>query len=89
MSEGEPEFGGELRRLRSAAGLSLRGLAARVHYSKGYLSKIETGSKRATIDVAHRCDQILGVEGELLRLLLNTKLDSILITRLVTHSYRD
>ncbi|NBH03695.1 helix-turn-helix transcriptional regulator, partial [Amycolatopsis sp. SID8362] len=42
MSE-RATFGAELRRLRHAAGLSLTELADRVHYSKGYLSKVETG----------------------------------------------
>ncbi|MFI5875061.1 hypothetical protein ACIBAH_21880 [Streptomyces sp. NPDC051445] len=44
-------------------------MARQTHYSKGYLSKIETGAKRATVDVARRCDQILEAEGGLLRLL--------------------
>ncbi|WP_399039353.1 DNA-binding protein [Streptomyces sp. 3330] len=44
-------------------------MARQTHYSKGYLSKIETGAKRATVDVARRCDQILQAEGGLLRLL--------------------
>ncbi|HSX99962.1 MAG TPA: helix-turn-helix transcriptional regulator, partial [Streptomyces sp.] len=57
-----------MRRLRRERGLSLTDLARRTHYSKGYLSKIETGTKRATVDVARLCDQVLGAEGELLRL---------------------
>ncbi|NUK78006.1 helix-turn-helix domain-containing protein [Streptomyces lunaelactis] len=67
-----PSFPAQLRRLRRQRGLSLADLARQTHYSKGYLSKIETGSKRATIDVAQRCDQILRAEGELLRLLRET-----------------
>ncbi|MGW0705313.1 nSTAND1 domain-containing NTPase [Streptomyces sp. NPDC002643] len=63
-----PSFPDRLRRLRQERGLSLADLARRTHYSKGYLSKIETGTKRATIDVARLCDQVLGAEGELLRL---------------------
>ncbi|MEU5249644.1 helix-turn-helix domain-containing protein, partial [Streptomyces asoensis] len=58
-----------MRRLRRQRGLSLADLARRSHYSKGYLSKIETGAKRATVDVARRCDLILEAEGGLLRLL--------------------
>jgi transcriptional regulator with XRE-family HTH domain len=58
-------FGAELRRLRSAAGLSLTRMAALVHYSKGYLSKIETGSKRPTPDFARRCDAVLEAGGKL------------------------
>ncbi|MFF5805055.1 helix-turn-helix domain-containing protein [Streptomyces sp. NPDC012746] len=61
-------FPAQLRRLRVRRGLSLADLARRTHYSKGYLSKIETGAKRATLDVARRCDQVLGAEGELVRL---------------------
>ena len=45
MAEQGKSFGAELRRRRVAAGLSLAQLAARIHYSKGYLSKIETGHK--------------------------------------------
>ncbi|MEU6665915.1 helix-turn-helix domain-containing protein [Streptomyces sp. NPDC046727] len=63
-----PSFPAQLRRLRQQRGLSLAGLARQTHYSKGYLSKIETGAKRPTVDVARRCDQILCAEGELLRL---------------------
>ncbi|MER6161409.1 WD40 repeat domain-containing protein [Streptomyces sp. NPDC001868] len=61
-------FPAQLRRLRRERGLSLTDLARRTHYSKGYLSKIETGTKRATVDVARLCDQVLCAEGELLRL---------------------
>jgi len=68
MSEGAPEFGGELRRLRVAAGLSLRGLAARVHYSKGYLSKVENGRARANPGFARACDAVLGTGGALVAL---------------------
>ncbi|MBK3571977.1 ATP-binding protein, partial [Streptomyces sp. MBT62] len=63
-----PSFPAQLRRLRRERGLSLADLARRTHYSKGYLSKIETGVKRATVDVARQCDHILGAEGELLKL---------------------
>ncbi|MFF4056174.1 helix-turn-helix domain-containing protein [Streptomyces sp. NPDC001668] len=52
--------------------MSLADLARRTHYSKGYLSKIETGVKRATVDVARQCDHILGAGGELLRMVRDT-----------------
>ncbi|WP_461027636.1 nSTAND1 domain-containing NTPase [Streptomyces sparsus] len=61
-------FAAHLRRLRTQRGLSLADLARRTHYSKGYLSKIETGAKRVTVDVARRCDEVLRADGELLRL---------------------
>ncbi|MDX3069228.1 helix-turn-helix transcriptional regulator, partial [Streptomyces sp. ND04-05B] len=66
-------FPAQLRRLRQERGLSLTDLARRTHYSKGYLSKIETGAKRPTADVARLCDQVLGAEGELLRLVRQTQ----------------
>jgi hypothetical protein len=58
-------FSAELRLRRQAAGLSLSGLARRVHYSKGYLSKIETGLKQPNADLARRCDAALDAAGEL------------------------
>ncbi|WP_280117724.1 WD40 repeat domain-containing protein [Streptomyces ficellus] len=61
-------FAARLRRLRLQRGLSLADMARQTHYSKGYLSKIETGAKRVTLDVARRCDEVLRAEGELLRL---------------------
>ncbi|CAM5499448.1 hypothetical protein SSPIM334S_07747 [Streptomyces spiroverticillatus] len=61
-------FGAELRRLRGERGMSLTALARSIHYSKGYLSKIETGGKPPTCDVARRCDEVLGAGGALLRL---------------------
>ncbi|GAB2607791.1 hypothetical protein GCM10027168_45910 [Streptomyces capparidis] len=64
----EASFPAELRRLRERRGLSLADLSRRTHYSKGYLSKIETGAKRVTADVARRCDEVLDAGGELLRL---------------------
>ncbi|MFC8428388.1 helix-turn-helix domain-containing protein [Streptomyces sp. NPDC057253] len=67
-----PDFPSELRRLRHERGLSLTALAQRVHYSKGYLSKIENGSKPATADVVRRCDEALLAGGALLRLLEET-----------------
>jgi ribosome-binding protein aMBF1 (putative translation factor) len=42
-------FGAELRRQRLAAGLSLGGLAERVHYSKSHLSKIERDRKAPSV----------------------------------------
>nr|BEK63709.1 hypothetical protein KPHV_09360 [Kitasatospora purpeofusca] len=62
-------FGAELRRLRHERGLSLTALSRLVHYSKGYLSKIENGGKPATLDLAQRCDDVLRADGALVRLL--------------------
>ncbi|MEU7598348.1 helix-turn-helix domain-containing protein [Streptomyces sp. NPDC039022] len=63
------EFGDALRRLRREREVSLRTLAQLVHYSKGYLSKIENGEKPPTGDVARRCDAALAADGALTRLL--------------------
>lgn len=57
-----------MRRLRSERELSLAGLSRLVHYSKGYLSKIENGDKPVTPDVARRCDEALAADGALLAL---------------------
>ncbi|MGZ9929589.1 nSTAND1 domain-containing NTPase [Streptomyces sp. NC-S4] len=67
-----PPFPAQLRRLRVQRGLSLSDLARQTHYSKGYLSKIETGAKRVTVDVARRCDEVLGAGGELVRMVRET-----------------
>lgn len=63
-------FGERLRTLRTTRGLSLAELSARVHYSKGYLSKVENGDKPPTVQLARGCDQALNADGGLLRLLI-------------------
>src|SRR5215468_7716218 len=63
------DFGDELRRRREASGQTLGQFARRLHYSTGYLSKIENGLKPPSEDVARRCDAALGANGELLALL--------------------
>ncbi|MBB2911711.1 WD40 repeat protein/transcriptional regulator with XRE-family HTH domain [Streptosporangium becharense] len=60
--------GARLRRLRLERGLSLNELSRLTHYSKGYLSKIETDEKTLTPGVAHRCDEALETGGELAEL---------------------
>jgi transcriptional regulator with XRE-family HTH domain len=66
-SGGGPErgFGAELRRRRTGAGLSLADLAGLVHYSKSYLSRLETGAKAPGVDLARRCDAVLEADGAL------------------------
>lgn len=65
MDEQDTLFGIELRRRRMQSGLSLADLARRVHYTNGYLSKVETGSKNASITLARLCDAELGASGTL------------------------
>ncbi|MGW7411889.1 helix-turn-helix domain-containing protein [Streptomyces sp. NPDC054863] len=69
MPEQPSTFGSELRRARLAAGLTVAELAARVHYSKGQISKVETGHKRPTDELGRLCDAELGADGALLSLL--------------------
>jgi hypothetical protein len=61
-------FGPELRRQRLRAELSLADLARVVHYSKSHLSKVETGAKPVSSDLARRCDAALSAGGALLAL---------------------
>ena len=63
-----PDFGAELKRRRTSVGMSLTGLAASVHFTKGYLSKVENGKVRVNRELAKACDQALGAGGELLAL---------------------
>jgi hypothetical protein len=60
-----PTAGAMLRALRRRRGLSLRQLAELTHYTKGYLSKVETDDKALTSSVAHRCDTALETGGQL------------------------
>ncbi|MEU6299058.1 nSTAND1 domain-containing NTPase [Streptomyces erythrochromogenes] len=82
-------FPAQLRRLRMQRGLSLADLARATHYSKGYLSKIETGSKRVTPDVARRCDDVLEAGGELLRMARETESPERSDTRADVHADAD
>ncbi|OKJ46173.1 hypothetical protein AMK25_06555 [Micromonospora sp. TSRI0369] len=66
-------FGPALRERRNAAGLSLTELSQLVHYSKSYLSKIETGLKVPSLDLARRCDAQLGASGALAALAPHTQ----------------
>lgn len=65
MQERRLVFGAELRRMRTAAGLTLAQFAVLVHYSKGQISKVETGQKRASADFARLCDRALDAGGTL------------------------
>lgn len=65
IAQHDVRFGDELRGRRLAAGLSLPALARKVHYSTGYLSKIENGRKRPTAELARQCDSAIGAGGRL------------------------
>lgn len=62
-------FGAELRRFRIAAGLSLAQLGKAVHYTKGYLSRIENGNQAPNPALARQCDAVLNTGGALAALL--------------------
>jgi transcriptional regulator with XRE-family HTH domain len=59
-------FGDKLRQLRLERELSLSRFAAMVMYDKGYLSRLETGKKTPSEDVARKCDNALDARGELI-----------------------
>ncbi|MFI9255253.1 helix-turn-helix domain-containing protein [Streptomyces sp. NPDC053069] len=61
-------FGTELRRLRTAAGMSLAELARELGTGKGYLSRLERGLQRPSEPFARACDKALGADGALLEL---------------------
>jgi transcriptional regulator with XRE-family HTH domain len=62
------EFGQTMRRLREDAGIGLRELARRVPTDPGYLSKIETGTRVPTVELAAALGDRLGVGGQLVAL---------------------
>ena len=62
------DFGTELHDRRLAAGLSLGELARRTHYSKGHLSKIESGHKQPSEQLGRQVDAAVGADGALLAL---------------------
>lgn len=63
------DFGNRLRRVRLEKGMSLATLAKLTNYSKGYLSKVESGLRPASTDIARNCDSALGTNGQLLAVL--------------------
>ncbi|GAA1308022.1 helix-turn-helix transcriptional regulator [Saccharothrix xinjiangensis] len=58
-------FGPELRRLRTAAGLSTHGLGRLIHFSKGHISKVENGLKSPSAQFVRAADAVLAAEGRL------------------------
>ncbi|GAA1985979.1 ATP-binding protein [Amycolatopsis minnesotensis] len=65
-------FGEALRQRRTSRGLSLTELSRLANYSKGYLSKVETGEKPVTFAIAQACDVALEADGKLLDLVRGT-----------------
>lgn len=66
----DPRFPARLRELRTARGLSLRGLAGRTYYGKSLLHDLETSRCRPTVDAARRLDEALQAGGALAALVV-------------------
>nr|WP_168526262.1 helix-turn-helix transcriptional regulator [Streptomyces sp. RPA4-2]QIY61038.1 helix-turn-helix domain-containing protein [Streptomyces sp. RPA4-2] len=77
MTIEENAFGAELRRRRTAAGKSLGELAEEVHCSRSFLSRIETGQRRVTSELAQLCDERLDARGALLALVPDPSFERI------------
>lgn len=67
MSTHVDDMSAELQRWRGAAGLTLGQLAKQVHYTKGHLSRIENGTRRASPALIRAIDKVVGAEGALVR----------------------
>jgi transcriptional regulator with XRE-family HTH domain len=65
VEQASREAGAEVRRLRRDRGWSLAELKEQVHYSKGYLSKIENGQQRITPKMARNFDKVFGTSSVL------------------------
>jgi hypothetical protein len=62
-------FGPRLRASRLARGLSLSEFARRLYYSKGHVSRIETGFQAPSMEFVRRCDAELEANGELVAMM--------------------
>ena len=69
-------FATELRRARSACGLSQDQLAAEVTYSASLIAMVETAKRTPSRDFAARCDDVLKTDGLLGRILSAVNLDT-------------
>ncbi|UVS79524.1 helix-turn-helix domain-containing protein [Actinokineospora sp. UTMC 2448] len=58
-------FGARLRHWRRVRGLSQAALGRELRYDHTFLSKIESGSRRPTRELAERADRLLETDGEL------------------------
>jgi transcriptional regulator with XRE-family HTH domain len=61
-------FGYELRRHRTAAGLTMEQLAQKISFSVALVGMVENAKRTPSRDFAERCDQILSLDGALLRI---------------------
>lgn len=63
-----PSFGAQLRGLRAERSWSLRDLAERITYNRGYIGKVEQGEKFPDRQFAERADQAFGARGALVEI---------------------
>jgi transcriptional regulator with XRE-family HTH domain len=56
-------FGAELRRRRTAAGLSQDQLGHAITYSAALVGRVEVGERMPSLDLARRCDDVLATGG--------------------------
>lgn len=64
-------FGEQLRHWRERRSVSLSGLAAATHYSKGYLSRVERRQRSPERLLAELADDVLGADGRLIEAWVN------------------
>ncbi|QFU90760.1 helix-turn-helix domain-containing protein [Amycolatopsis sp. YIM 10] len=64
-AESSGAFGPRLRGYRTGIGISLTEFARRLYYSKGYVSRVETGLQAPSVEFARRCDAELDAGGAL------------------------
>ncbi|GHC77934.1 helix-turn-helix domain-containing protein [Streptomyces flavofungini] len=65
---GQPRLGEVLRQRRESRGMSLRQMARLLHYSPGWISRVENGRAIPTDDLARACDELLAMDGKLIAL---------------------
>jgi transcriptional regulator with XRE-family HTH domain len=62
-------FGSELRRFRQGHNLTIDELARTIAFSTSLVGAVERAARRPTLDFTERCEEVLGLSGELLELL--------------------
>ncbi len=65
-------FRDELRRARTAAGLTQEELAARISFSPALVAAIETGRRLPSADFSKQCDQLFNADGRFARMQVRT-----------------
>src|SRR5690349_11261760 len=67
MSDPAEDFIAEFKRWRDVRNLSQNALAAKMAFSRSYISKIETGAERPSVDFARVADDVLQAGGAIRR----------------------